>query len=116
MASEQAITYAEQIPDIALTVQPEGSLGKYGRARLACLREYKKLLHTHLLTQGTLWSHLLETQQTATTRQKQIITQMMQAQGVTEQLKADNQMLWLGKVNNIYACADEIVYAELIYA
>jgi len=64
MAPEQTITYTEVngyfIPNLALPEQPEGDIGKYGRARLAYLREHKKLLHMHMLSQGTLWEHLLE--------------------------------------------------------
>ena len=68
----------------------------------------------HMMTQGTLWEHPLEIQQTATERMELLIEQIMAAQGVTEDLKARDQMLWLGKVNNIRACADEIIRSELI--
>jgi len=118
MAPEQAITYTEvngyYIPDLALPAQPEGDIGKYGRVRLAFLREHKKALHTHMLTQCTLWEHLLEIQRTATARMELLTAQMMAAQGVTEEMKSRDQMLWLGKVNNIRACADEIIRNELI--
>ena len=120
MALEQAITYTEvneyYIPNLALPAQPEGNLGKYGRARLAYLREHKKLLHMHMMTQGTLWEHLLEIQQTATERIELLIEQMMAAQDVTEDLKSRDQMLWVGKVNNIRNQAEEIIRNELIYA
>jgi len=120
MAQEPAITYTEvngyYIPDLALPAQPEGDIGKYGRARLAYLRKHKSVLHIHMLTQGTLWEHLLEIQQTATERMELLTAQMMAAQGVTERMKADDMMLWVGKVNNIRACADEIIRDELIYA
>ena len=120
MAPEQTITYTEVngyfIPDLALPAQPEGDIGKYGRARLAFLREHKKALHTHMLTQCTLWEHLLEIQQTADERMELLTAQMMATQGVTEDLKFRDQMLWVGKVNNIRACADEIIRSELICA
>ena len=120
MAPEQAITYAEAngyfIPDLALPKQPEGDIGKYGRARREYLSKHKKALHTHMLTQGTLWEHLMEIQRTATERMELLTAQMMAAQGVTEDLKARDQMLWLGKVNNIRSRAEETVYNELIYA
>jgi len=116
----QEITYTEVdgflIPDLTLPEQPEGDIGKYGRARLAYLREHKSALHMHMLTQCTLWERLLEIQQTATERMELLTVQMMAAQGVTEELKSRDQMLWVGKVNNIRACADEIIYDELIYA
>ena len=120
MAPEQAITYTEVngyfISDLALPEQPEGDIGKYGRARLAFLRKHKSVLHMHMMTQGTLWEHLLEIQQTATERMELLTVQMMAAQGVTEDLKSYDQMHWVGKVNNIRACADEIIRNELIYA
>jgi len=68
------------------------------------------------MTQGALWEHLLEIQQMATERMELLTAQMMATQDVTEDLKSRNQMLWLGKVNNICACADEIIRNELIYA
>jgi len=69
-----------------------------------------------MLTQCTLWEHLLEIQQTATERMERLTAQMMAAQGVTEDLKSRDQLLWIGKVNNIRACVDEIIRDELIYA
>jgi len=109
------ITYTQAndyfIPNFALP----GNLNKYGRARLSYLREHKRLLHTHMLTQGILWSHLVEIQQIAETRHEHLVSQMMQAQGIIEQLKADNQLLWLQRVNNIYNQANELIYRELIH-
>ena len=104
------------IPDLALPPQPEGSLGKYGRARLTHLREHKQLLHMHLLSQGTLWEHLLGIQQAATERMDLITAQMAQAQGVDEALKARNQMLWVGLMGNIRQAAEESVMREVIYS
>ena len=120
MARQQAITYTKVngcfIPDLALPKQPEGNIGKYGRARLEYLREHKSVLYMHMLTQGTLWEHLLEIQQTATERMELLTEQTMAAQGVTEDLKSRDQMLWVGKVNSIRNQAEEIIRAELIYA
>ena len=120
MALQQAITYTKVngyfIPDLALPAHPEGNLGKHGRARLAYLREHKSLLHIHMLTQGTLWEHLLEIQRTATEQMELLTGQMMAAQGVTEDLKSCDQMLWVGRVNNIRACAAEIIRNKLICA
>ena len=104
------------IPDLALPLQPEDNLGKYGRARLAYLKEYKPLLHIQLLTQGELWPHLPETQQTAIERVELLTTQMAAAQSLTEELKSRDQMEWLGRMNNIRAGAEEIVYQEVIVA
>ena len=103
------------IPDLALPPQPEGDLGKYGRARLVHLKEHKPLLHMHLLTQGTLWEHLLEVQEVAWARMELITAEMAAAQGVTEDLKSRDQLLWLGCLNNIRVSAEETVYQEIIY-
>ena len=120
MALEQAITYTEvngyYIPDLALPEQPEGDIGKYGRARLAYLREHKKLLHMHMMTQGTLWEHLLEIQKTATERMELLAAQMAAAEGVREDLKSRDQMLWIQRTNNIRSRAEELIYNELIYS
>ena len=87
---------------------------KYGRARLAYLKKHKPLLHVELLTQGKLWAHLLEAQQTATERMERLTKQMAAAQGLTEELKARDQMEWLGRMNNVRASAEEFVYREVI--
>ncbi|MCL2694864.1 MAG: TnpV protein [Clostridiales bacterium] len=100
-----------------LTV-PEGSeyhIGIWGQRRLNYLKKHRRILYTNLLTSGKLHEHLREIDETAYERRELIIKQMMKAQGITEQLKAENQMLWVGWVNNICACADEIIRNELIY-
>ena len=68
-----------------------------------------------MLATGKLRTHLHEIDIVAHERRDRIVKQMMETQGVTERLKAENQMLWVGKVNNICACADEIIRNELIY-
>ena len=87
------------IPNLALPPQPQGELNHWGRARLRHLREHKRLLHKHMLTQGQLWPHLLETQ-TAAEQRMELLTRQM-AQGLTEDLKVRGQMAWLGAMNNI---------------
>jgi len=128
------LTYTQvngyNIPDLALPPQPrgprearrlsgvdtEGELNRWGRARLNYLREHKKVLHTHMMTQCLLWPHLLEIQETAAARLDLLTVQMAQAQGVTEGLKARDQMGWVGMMNNIRANAEETVMRELVYA
>jgi hypothetical protein len=70
----------------------------------------------HMMTQCTLWGHLLEIQQTATERMERLAAQRAAAEGVAEQLKAENAILWVGRMNNIRNRAEEIIYSELIYA
>jgi len=118
----QELTYTEvngyKIPDLEL---PDDGLGEevyigiWGQRRLDYLKKHRRLLYTNLLTSGKLRAHLHEIDVAAFERWELIIKQMMKAQGVNEQLKAENAMLWVGKVNNIRACADEIIRSELIY-
>jgi len=114
------LTYREvngmMVPELYLPKQPEGELGKYGRPRLKYLQNKKLLVHQQLLTQGKLKEHLLEIQQTADERMELLATEMAQAQGVDEALKARDQMAWVGAMNNIRQAAEESVMRELIYS
>jgi hypothetical protein len=107
-----------KIPNLTM---PDDGLGEeihigiWGRRRLDYLKKHKRILYTNLLTSGNLRTHLHEIDISARERWELIIKQMMEAQGITEQLKSENAMLWVGKVNNIRACADEIIRSELIY-
>ena len=74
------------------------------------------MTYTKLLTSGKLNSHLAEIQQTAQRRMEEIVAQMAKAEGVTEELKASDQMKWVGLMNNIQNAAEEMVLAELIYS
>jgi hypothetical protein len=96
--------------------ESEYVIGVWGYRQLAYLKTHKRTLYVNLLTSGELTEHLREIDATANERQEVIIKQMSAAQGVTERLKAENQMLWVGKVNNIHACTDEIFRSELIYS
>jgi len=103
------------IPNLVLPDEPEYNIGIWGKRRLDYLKKHRRILYVNLLTSGKLAEHLCETDETAFECRERIVKQMMKAQGVTEQLKAKNAMLWVGKVNNIRACADEIIRDELIY-
>ena len=103
------------IPNLTVPDEPEYHIGLWGQRRLDYLKNHRHITYVNLLTSGKLTEHLREIDENAFDRRKLIIKQMMEAQGVTEQLKAENQMLWVGKVNNIRACADEIIRNELIY-
>ena len=104
-----------RIPNLTLPDEPESHIGVWGQRRLTYLKKHRRILYINLLTSGKLTEHLREIDTTAYERYERIIRQMAKAQGVTEQLKAENQMLWIGKMNNIRACADEIILNELIY-
>lgn len=103
------------LPDLLLPVEEPVIIGKYGRLHRIFLKEHKKIVFTQLLTQGSLMKYLDQIDRKANEREELLIGQMVEAQGVTEQLKADNQMLWVGKMNQIRNAAEEMVLKELIY-
>ena len=104
-----------QIPMLQMDEQPDGTLTKYGLMRKKFLQENKNGVYTGLLLKGKLKEHLLMVQEQAEQRMEVLTEQMKESQGVTEQLKADNQMRWVQKMNNIRQSAEEIVQTELIY-
>jgi hypothetical protein len=103
------------VPNLTLQNEQEYKIGIWGQRRLGYLKNHKRILYVNLLTSGKLTEHLQEIDEIAFNRWETIVQQMSKAQVITEQLKAENQMLWVGKMNNICACADEIVLSELIY-
>ena len=104
------------LPDFELPEDNEACfIGKYGRLHLQYLKQNQKGTYTSLLTSGKLHSHLANVEEQAQNRMDLLIKQMAKAQGVTEKLKAENQMAWVGAMNNIRNCAEEIVLKELVY-
>lgn len=104
-----------QIPDLVMDAQPEGSIGKYGRMRKRYLEEKHDGTFTALVLSGKLTEHLLDVDHTAREQLETTIRQLASAEGVTEQLKAENQMEWLRRMNTIRARAEEIVIREVVY-
>lgn len=102
-------------PDLELPGVPSQAIGHYGRMRLNYLQEHRPGLYTRLILSGTLYEHLAEIDQTSRWQMEQIISQMALTEGVDEILKAKDQMVWVGRMNNIRQCAEEIILAELIY-
>ncbi len=105
-----------QIPMLQMDGQPEGILTEYGLMRQKFLKEHRRGIYTGLLLRGRLKEHLLAVQEQAEQRMELLTGQMKAAQGVTEQLRAENQMLWVQKMNSIRHLAEETVLAELIYS
>ena len=103
------------LPDLGLDDQPAVPLTKYGWMRLRFLQEQRPGLYSHLILSGKLYPHLVEIQSTAKARMEQIMTEMAGAAGIDEELKAQNQMAWVGAMNAIRQQAEEIVLDELIY-
>lgn len=103
------------LPNLAIDDQESRPLGKYGRMRKRYLKEHHSALYTNLLLSGKLWEHLTEIDQSCEERMDIMIQQMKEREGVTEMLKAANQLEWVRRMNGIRSRAEEIVLNELIY-
>ena len=104
------------IPNLVLADTQEYYIGKYGRMRRAYLKEYRPVLYSTLLLTEKLFPHLAETDAACKTRLDIIETALMRREGVTEALKAADQMEWVRRRNSIHSRAEEIVLHELVYA
>ena len=104
------------IPDIEMDEQPAGMIGKYGRMRKVFLKAHRSGTYNALLLQNRLTEHLLEIDRTAREQVEQTMAQMAQTEKVNEKLKAENQMLWVQRMNNIRQRAEEMVLNDLIHA
>ena len=104
------------IPCVTLPAEKEQPIGLFGRRHLRYLKEYRRVTYINLLTSGRLNTYLAEIDKQAQERFEQLIEDMKRAQGITEQLKAENALEWVGRMNNIRACAREIVEREIIYS
>ena len=111
------ITYLQngdfQIPDIA--IRKAKPIGHYGRLRKAYLEAYRPILFNELVLSDKLYEHCAEINETARNRIEQIVPQLAKQYGVTEKLKAENQMEWVRQMNACKAQAEAIVKFELIY-
>ena len=103
------------LPDLELPEEEPAIYGKYGILCRTFLKEYRKATYSMLLARGMLTEHLNRVDQEANARLDMLVQQMVDCQGVTEQLKAENQMLWVGMMNNIRSAAEEVVLAEIVY-
>ena len=104
------------IPCLALDEAHIQPIGIWGRKHLCYIREYRLALYTDLLTSGKLRSYLAEVDNRAKEMLDRLVNQMAEKQGITEQLKAQDQMAWVQRMNNIRNAAEEIVNAEVIFA
>jgi hypothetical protein len=103
------------LPDLELPEDEKANYGKYGMLRKTYLKEHRKSLYQSLLLQGKLNRHLNRLDGEAHERMEVLVVQMAEAQGVTEQLKAEQPMLWVQRMNGIKNRADEIITRELIF-
>ena len=104
------------LPNMGLNETGKTPLNRYGRMRLRYLQEHRPGLYTRLILSGKLYEDLLETQKTALARVEMITDKMARAQGITEAMKAKDQMAWVGAMNMIRLQAEEIVLQEVIYS
>ena len=105
-----------KIPNIKLPEEENVTLGRYGMMRMKFLQQNKSGMYMLLITKGTLMRTLKKTEDEANEMLERLTEQMMKAQGVTEELKENNHMLWVQMMNNIRHSAEEIVLKELIYS
>ena len=103
------------IPNLALPDTEDYEIGKYGRMRRSYLKEHRKILYTNYVMEGTLFKHLSEIDQACNERMEIIVSAMAKQEGVTEALKAIDQMEWVRRMNNIRNRAEEIILHELVY-
>jgi hypothetical protein len=104
-----------RVPNLTVPEESPVVLGKYALLHKKYLKQHRRVLYLNLLTAGTLNEHLMEIEQTAMSRMELLTVQMAEEQGVTEELKAKNQMQWVGLMNNIRYSAEELVLSDLIY-
>ena len=117
----EKLTYTEQrgflVPDLTMDEMPEQTqLGRFGKLREKYLMEHRKGLYSSMLMTGKLWTHLTEIDRQAAEMLDRMTEQQAQTMGVTEKLKAENQMAWVQQMNNIRHSAEESVLNDLIYA
>ena len=104
--------YLMPIPPLEVEHLP---VGKYGEMRRSFLKNHRPALYTEMILSGSLAQHLANVDKACNDRMALLVPAMAQQEGVTETLKAENQMEWVGRMNNIHHCTEEIVLNELVY-
>ena len=111
-------TYTNQgdylIPNLTMSVE-EKPIGLWGGRHLRYLKQHRKVLYYNLLTSGKLNGYLADIDKQAKNMFYRLVKQMARREGVTEQLKSTDQMLWMQKMNNIRNCVTEIINNDIIY-
>lgn len=102
------------LPDVEIPKETR-PIGKYGAMRLAYLEAHRPGLFTRLLLSGKLDAHLADVNEQANARLESMLPRMAAAEGVNEELKANDPMKWVGLMNNLKACVEESILAELVY-
>ena len=104
------------IPCLILPAEKEQPIGLWGQRHLQYLKEYRRITYLNLLTSGRLNAYLADIDKQTEEMFFRLVEQMKRAQGITEQLKAENALEWVQRMNNIRACAREIVERKIIFA
>ena len=102
------------IPVLTLSSEEQRPIGKWGRMHREYLKEHRPILFNDLILSGQLWTYLADMNEQAQERLSVIVEQMKEAEGVTEDLKAADQMAWVGAMNSIRNRAEEIIFREMI--
>ena len=103
------------IPVLTLSSEEQRPIGKWGRMHRDYLKEHRPTLFNDLILSGQFWTYLADLNEQAQERLSVIVEQMKEAEGVTEDLKAADQMAWVGAMNSIRNRAEEIILREMIY-
>ena len=103
------------LPDLALPEQEDKPIGLWGQRHLKYIKQHRKVLYINLLTSGKLNGYLADLDKQAEDMFFRLVKEMAEREGVTEQLKADNQMEWVARMNNIRSRVVEIISTDLIY-
>ena len=103
------------LPDLALSDEEEQSIGLWGQRHLRYIKQHRKVLYLNLLTSGKLNGYLADINKQAEDMLSRLVEQMAEREGVTEELKANSQMEWVARVNNIRSRATETVNHDIIY-
>ena len=105
-----------RLPNITLPAEDERPVGVWGQRRLNYLKHHRKVLYYNLLTSGKLHSQLADTEEQAQALFSRLVIEYAEKEGVTEQLKAADQMAWVRRMNNISRRATEVVNSEVVFA
>ncbi len=104
------------VPNIHLEETNTYQLGKYGRMRKRYLEEHRPVLFSRMVLDGSLWKHLAEVDAVCRERMEHTVSAMARQEGVSEKLKATDPLEWVQCMNSIHSRAEEITYAEVVYA
>lgn len=104
-----------RLPNLTLLAEDERHIGVWGQRRLRYLKQYHKILYYNLLTSGKLHNHLVDIEEEAQILFSRLVKEYAEKEGVTEQLKATDQMKWVQRMNNIRERVIETVYSAVVF-